>query len=182
MFSLLFPENSAQFYAGNNVVPRSPSPRSLHLPYKPKKTTFARIFLFLETAGLFACTICYAVQYYTKQHSTTQLNKTHHNITHYTICFLGNLSLPGIKTVLKTERYAQRLTQGYYYNYGRWRLWVMGSRVPQFLPWKNALYIPKRTERAEQFSKMMGAVHITADFFLLLQEKFENSELGHCYE
>ena len=29
---------------------------------------------------------------------------------HYTVCFLGNVRSPGVKTVLKIERYAQRLT------------------------------------------------------------------------
>ena len=30
---------------------QEPITRSLHLPYKPYETTFARIFLLLETAG-----------------------------------------------------------------------------------------------------------------------------------
>ena len=47
---------------------QEPITRSLHLPYKPYETTFARIFLFLETVGLLeafrlARTICYTVQY-----------------------------------------------------------------------------------------------------------------------
>ena len=109
--------------------------RSLHLPYKPFETTFAHICLFLEPAGLLdSCahnTIkynamqCNAVQYNTIQYNTAQQNTeynpinntTQHriqsNTIHYAIYFLGNLSSPGLKTVLKIERYAQRLTQGY---------------------------------------------------------------------
>ena len=35
-----------------NIINREPITWSLHLPYKPYETTFARIFLFLETVGL----------------------------------------------------------------------------------------------------------------------------------
>ena len=38
-------------------------PRSLHLPYKPYETTFARIFLFLETVGLLDWRALYAIEY-----------------------------------------------------------------------------------------------------------------------
>ena len=57
---------------------------------------------------LFTCVVCTKIQY-----DTAQLNSTQNNTVHYTICFLWNLSWPGVKTVLKIERYAQRLTQGY---------------------------------------------------------------------
>ena len=94
---------------------QEPITRSLHLPYKPYKTAFARIFLFLQTAGLLDSRALYAqytVQY--KQHNKAQLNKAQHIAMHYTICFLGNLSYNGVKsTVLKIERYAQMLSQGY---------------------------------------------------------------------
>ena len=69
---------------------------------------FARIFLFLETAGLLDSRALYTIQ-----NNVVQYNTAQHNAIHYTICFLGNLSSPGVKTVLKIERYAQRLTQGY---------------------------------------------------------------------
>ena len=52
-----------------------PITRSLHLPYKPYETTFARIFLFLETVGLLDWYALYAIRYNiinTTQHNTTQ--------------------------------------------------------------------------------------------------------------
>ena len=53
-------------YASKCNVDQEPITQSLHLPYKPYETTFARIFLFLETAGLLnSRTICYTVQYNT---------------------------------------------------------------------------------------------------------------------
>ena len=58
---------------------QEPITRSLHLPYKPYESTFARIFLFLETAGLLdsrAVYAVYAIQYNIIQRSTTQLNTT----------------------------------------------------------------------------------------------------------
>ena len=54
------------------------------------------------------------MQYDTAQ--PTQLNTKQYNTVDYTICFLWNLSWPGVKTVLKVERYAQRLTKD---------IWVM---------------------------------------------------------
>ena len=36
----------------SNFLGQEPITRSHHLPYKPYETTFARIFLFLETVGL----------------------------------------------------------------------------------------------------------------------------------
>ena len=100
--------------------------RSLYLPFKPYETTFAHIFLFLEAARLLDSSAhntiknnamqCNAMQYNAIQHSTTkhriQSNPIQSNTLHYTICFLGNLRSPGLKTVLKIERYAQGLTQG----------------------------------------------------------------------
>ena len=103
-------------HISKSSLDQEPIIRSLHLPYKPSETNFARIFPFLETVGLLdwrACTICYTVQYNTIRHSTTQLNTKQYNTVHYAICFLWNLSWPGVKTALKIERYTQRLTQGY---------------------------------------------------------------------
>ena len=42
---------------------QEPITRSLHLPYKPYETTFARIFLILETVGLLDKRALYAIQY-----------------------------------------------------------------------------------------------------------------------
>ena len=61
----------------------------------------------------FARTICYTVQYNTIRHSTTQLNTKQYNIMHYTICFLGNLSQPVVKTVLKALNTKQYNTMHY---------------------------------------------------------------------
>ena len=74
----------------------------------PMRKSFARIFLFLETAEFLDSRALYTIQYNIVQYNTAQ-----HSAIHYTICFLGNLSSPGVKTVLKIERYAQRLTHGY---------------------------------------------------------------------
>ena len=73
----------------------------------PMRKSFARIFLFLETAGLLDSRALYTIQY-----SIVQYNTEQDNAIHYTMSFLGNLSSPGVKTVLKIERYVQRLTQG----------------------------------------------------------------------
>ena len=83
-----------------NSADQEPITRSLHLTYKLYETTFARIFLFLETAGFLDSRTIYSiqsgardtVQYNTIQHSKTQLYKTQHNTMHYRIRFLGNLS------------------------------------------------------------------------------------------
>ena len=61
------------------AIIRSPSRRSLHLPYKPYETTFARIFLFLETAGLLDSPTIYAIQYNIMQYYTAEHNSTKHN-------------------------------------------------------------------------------------------------------
>ena len=50
---------------------------------------------------------------YNKVQYNSLYNTAQHNAKHYTICFLGNLSSPGVKTVLKIKRQAQRLTRGY---------------------------------------------------------------------
>ena len=71
------------------------------------KESFARIFLFLETAGLLDSRALYTIQY-----SIVQYNTEQHNAIHYTMYFLGNLGSPGVKTALKIERHIQRLTQG----------------------------------------------------------------------
>ena len=42
---------------------QQPITRSLNLPYKPYETSFARIFLFLENAGLLDSRAVYAIQY-----------------------------------------------------------------------------------------------------------------------
>ena len=59
--------------------------RSLHLPYKPYKTTFARIFLFLETVGLSGWRVLYAIQYNIIQYDTAQHNLTQNNTIKCTI-------------------------------------------------------------------------------------------------
>ena len=64
---------------------------------------------------------------YNKVQYNSLYNTVQHNVIHYTICFLGNLSSPGVKTVLEIERYAQRLTRGYMGDGGSMRLHVMGS-------------------------------------------------------
>ena len=66
---------------------QEPIKRSLHLPYKLYETSFVRISLVLETAGLIDSRTLYVIQYNIIQHNTTQ-----HNTMHYTICFLGNVS------------------------------------------------------------------------------------------
>ena len=87
-------------------------------PPSPMQSLWDNLCVYLSifrNCGAFrlAPTICYTVQYNTIRHSTTQLNTKQYNTVHYTTCFLWNLSWPGVKTVLKIERYAQRLTQGY---------------------------------------------------------------------
>ena len=67
-------------YLGCNVsYNQEPIIRSLHLPYKPYETTFARIFLFLETAGLLDSLTIYAIQYNIIQYNTAKHNSTKHN-------------------------------------------------------------------------------------------------------
>ena len=51
---------------------QEPITRSLHLPYKPYETSFARICLFLETAGLLDSRALCAIQYNITQHNTIQ--------------------------------------------------------------------------------------------------------------
>ena len=93
---------------------RNPSPRASISHTNPVRQALLVSFHFQKLGALrLAHTICYTVQYCQYnivQHSTKQLNTTQHNTVHYTICFLGNLSQPDVKTVLKIERYAQRLT------------------------------------------------------------------------
>ena len=66
---------------------QEPITRSLHLPYKPYETSFARIFLILETSGILDSRALYALQY-----NIMQCNTAQHKTMHYIICFLGNLS------------------------------------------------------------------------------------------
>ena len=67
----------------------------------------------------FVCTTFICSTPNTIKHSTTQ-----HKTIHYTKYFLGNLhvSLRGVKTVLKIERYMQWLTQGRNKLFGRSKL------------------------------------------------------------
>ena len=65
-------------------------------------------FLFLETVGLLDSRALYTIEYNIEQYDTAQ-----HNTIHYTICVLRNVSSRRVKTVLKIERYVQRLTRGY---------------------------------------------------------------------
>ena len=58
--------------------------------------------------GLLDSRALYTIEYNIEQYNTAQ-----HNTIHYTVCVLRNVSSPGVKTVLKVERYAQRLTRGY---------------------------------------------------------------------
>ena len=53
---------------------QEPINRSLHLPYKLYETSFARISLVLETAGLIDSRTLYVKQYNIIQHNTTQNN------------------------------------------------------------------------------------------------------------
>ena len=64
--------------------------RSLHLPYI-LESTFARIFLFLETVGLLDWRALYAIQYNIIQYDTAQHNSTQNNTIQCTIqyAFLG---------------------------------------------------------------------------------------------
>ena len=57
--------------------------RSLHLPYKPYETTFARIFLFLETVGLLDWRTPYAIQYNIIQYDTAQHNSIQYSALYY---------------------------------------------------------------------------------------------------
>ena len=101
---------------------QEPITQSLHLPYKLYETTTVCIFLlyFRNCRALrFVCTTFICSTPNTIKHSTTQ-----HKTIHYTKYFLGNLhvSLRGVKTVLKIERYMQWLTQGRNKLFGRSKL------------------------------------------------------------
>ena len=95
--------------------------RSLHLPYKPYESTFARIFLFLERRGfshsraLFrlpnqnkVIVVRYALPAFRRHFILGACMRTLAETD-----FHGNLKPPAEKAVLKIARYAQRLTQGY---------------------------------------------------------------------
>ena len=79
-----------------------PITRSLHLPYKPYETSFARIFLFLETAGLLDSRALCAIQYNITQHNTIQC-------TSYTIRFLGNLRLAWGENYYKNRKIREKV-------------------------------------------------------------------------
>ena len=61
------------------ILVQEPITRSHHLPYKPYETTFARIFLFLETVALLDWRALYAIQYNIIQYDTAQHNLTQNN-------------------------------------------------------------------------------------------------------
>ena len=63
---------------------QEPITRSLDLLYKTYKTSFAHIFLFLETAGLLDSHTLYAIQYNIIQYNTAQHNSTQQKTMHYT--------------------------------------------------------------------------------------------------
>ena len=66
-----------------NPLNQEPVTRSIHLPCKPYKSSFARIFLILETAGLLDSRVLYTVQYNVIQHITTQHGTTQYNTLQY---------------------------------------------------------------------------------------------------
>ena len=66
-------------YASKCNMDKEPITRSLHLPNKPYETTFARIFLFLETVGLLDWRALDAIQYNIIQYDTAQHNSTQNN-------------------------------------------------------------------------------------------------------
>ena len=98
------------------LTPRSGAHHSeLPSPIQTLRDNLCAYLSIFRNCGVlrFPRTICHTVQYTTIRHSTTQLNTTQYITMHYAICFFGNSSQPGEKTVLKIERCAQRLTQGY---------------------------------------------------------------------
>ena len=68
-------------------IHQEPITQSLHLSYKPYETTFARIFLFLETVGLLDWRALYAKQYNIIQYNTAQHNSTQQNTIQCTILY-----------------------------------------------------------------------------------------------
>ena len=73
------------FHQDEIVWSRNPSPGASY------ETTFARIFLFLETVGLLDWRALYAIQYNIIQYDTAQHNLTQNNTIQCTIqyAFLG---------------------------------------------------------------------------------------------
>ena len=106
---------------------QEPITRSLHLPYKPYETTFARIFLFLETVGLLDWRALYAIQYNIIQYDTAQHNSTQNNKIQYSALY-KELSLE-LKLAWGENRSKNRKIRAKVDSriYGRWRLRVMGS-------------------------------------------------------
>ena len=96
-----------------------------HLPYKPYETTFARIFLILETVGLLDSRhyVPYSAIYY----NTTQHNTTQHNTIHYNaLCnmLFWEFKLAWGEDCSKNRKIRAKVDS---WMYGRWRLRVMGS-------------------------------------------------------
>ena len=103
-----------------NPLNQEPITRSLHLAYKTYETSFACIFLFLETAGLLDSRSLYAIQYNIIQHHTTQHNtiqtlqcNTIQYITIHNILSWEFKLAWGEKCSRKIEKYTERLIQGY---------------------------------------------------------------------
>ena len=86
MCLVTWPTNASE--AGGDRVLKQTFPGARSKPYE---TTFARIFLFLETMGLLDWRALYAVQYNIIQYDTAQHNSTQNNTIQCTIqyAFLG---------------------------------------------------------------------------------------------
>ena len=85
-------------------------------PPSPIQTLWVNLCVYLSTfrncgALRFARSKCYTVQYTTTQHSTTQHNTTQYNALYNMLSW--ELKLVWGENCSKTERYAQRLTQGH---------------------------------------------------------------------
>ena len=95
--------------------------RSLHLPYKPNESTFARIFLFLERRGFSHSRALFRLPNQNKVIVVRYVLSAFRRHFILGACmrtltetdFPGKLKPPAEKAVLKIARYAQRLTQGY---------------------------------------------------------------------
>ena len=104
---------------------QEPITRSLHLPYKLYETTFARIFLFLETVGLLDSRTIYATQY--NEYNTTQQNTTQQNTTQYNALYnmlSWKVKLAWGENCSRNTKICAKVDSRIY---GRWRLRVMGS-------------------------------------------------------
>ena len=114
------PSPLAQFKYGAELG-QEPITWSLHLPYGPCETSFARIFLFLETAGLLDLRLLYA---HTIQHSTTQPNTTQK--TYNALCNMlsWKFKLAWSENCSKNRKIHAKVGSRIY---GRWKFQVMGS-------------------------------------------------------